>query len=52
MIIAHVIYPSTVEDGLMPWMLKDGSGLQLLEPCTHMKLAMFNGEVLIGSVND
>ena len=51
-IMAHVICPSFVENGLMPWMLKDGCGLQLVEPCAHMRLATFNGEVLIGSVND
>ena len=43
--VDHVIYLPTVEDGLTPWMLKDGSGLQLLEPCAHMRVATFNGEV-------
>ena len=35
-----------VEEGLMPWMLKDGSSLQLKEPCPHMQLATFNGKVI------
>lgn len=45
--MGHVIhlYVYTVEGGLMPWMLKDGSSLQLLEPCVHMRLATFNGQV-------
>ena len=30
----------------MPWMLKDGTSLQLVEPCAHMRLATFNGQVL------
>lgn len=29
----------------MPWILKDGSSLQLTEPCPHMRLATFNGQV-------
>lgn len=34
----------SAEEGLMPWMLKDGSSLQLKEPCPHMQLATFNGK--------
>ena len=34
-----------VENGLVPWMLKDGSSLQLAEPCVHMRLALFNEQV-------
>ena len=30
----------------MPWMLKDGSSLQLKEPCPQMRLATFNGQVI------
>lgn len=29
----------------MPWMLKDGTSLQLTEPCVHMRLGIFNGQV-------
>ena len=43
--VNHVIYIPTVEDGLIPWTLRDGSFLQLIEPCAHMRVATFNGEV-------
>lgn len=47
--MGHVIhlYAYTVEGGLMPWILKDGSSLQLLEPCVHMRLATFNGQCAV-----